>query len=105
MKINEDYREQIISHLKEYDKLDLIDMTWVGIAVNALEEIDRLAKIVRKEGSTQVTKNGFTSKSGYLQSLETWMKTFNRASEKLGLSPRDREKLKWQKPVEKESII
>ena len=41
-----------------------------------------------------ISKNGYTTRSGYLQSHETLLKMYNATSSKLGLSPVDRDKWK-----------
>jgi len=99
------YKNQIVAHLEDYSKLDQIDLRWVDIAGNALDQIEILTKQLKEEGSTQRTQSGYTAKNGIMQALEAHLKTYGTASERLGLSPRDREKNKWVKPREEESII
>lgn len=98
-------KPEILEHLKKYDKLDFIDRSWVDELLFVLSELEQSRADVKEHGRTTISKNGYSTRSGYLQSHETLLKMFNAISAKLGMSPADREKWRVKVGIKKHRLI
>lgn len=96
-----DFKKQITKHLEDYGKLEEIDATLIDQASFILTQIEDARKQILKHGVVHLTANGYSAKNGYLQAYEALMKSYVAISEKLGMSPLSREKLRWTKPFPK----
>ena len=98
-------KAEILEHLKKYDKIEFIDRGWVDELIFVLDELQQSRTDVQEYGRITVSKNGYTTRSGYLQSHETLLKMYNAISAKLGVSPVDREKWIVKVRINKSHLI
>lgn len=98
-------KSEILEHLKKYDRIEFIDRGWVDELLFVLSELQQSRQDVREFGRTTISTNGYSTRSGYLQSHETLLKMFNAISSKLGMSPVDRDKWKVKLVFKKSRLI
>ena len=89
-------KDWIKKHLTEYGKAKKIDEPLIDRLLFIDEELTKLTENIKEHGTTQTTKNGFITKSGYQAALEGYLRYYIILSNELGMSPKARDK--WQQP-------
>ena len=97
------YKKEIETHLKAYDKVELVDSYLVSRAIFCLEQMDICEKDIEKNGSIHVTeKTKYPTKSGRVAAYEGYLKAFITISKELGLSPQARRQ--WVKQIKEKKL-
>lgn len=89
--------------LKKYNRLEEVEQDWIDLGEWVLDKMEVLRKEIDKkgiDGLRQITKTGYTQKTGEVQSLDSMIGIWQKVSMELGLSQRGRDK--WQPPKPKE---